>query len=115
MNMKRATMALSFALMGVSAAANEFKCNERTGIDRARCERHEKMFAKCGPVEGEAHFVCDREFLIAHPLECKVLTGDDLARCEAEVAAFKVCELRQGREFVRCVRDETKTSPMGRH
>ncbi len=110
---QRLAIGLLLTLAAGAAAAHEFNCAARSGIDRARCERHEKMFAKCGPIKGEAHFVCDREFLLAHPLQCTALAGDDVKRCEAEVAAFKVCEPKPGREFMRCVRDEIKVSPMG--
>lgn len=97
----------------IPTQAHGIDCSGRSGIDLARCERHQKMAARCGPIKGEAHFVCDREFLLAHPLECKVLAGDDGKRCQAEVAAFKTCEPQAGREFMRCVRDEVKASPMG--
>jgi hypothetical protein len=109
----RCAIGALLTLAATAAAAHEFKCGERSGIDRARCERHEKMFAKCGPIKGEAHFVCDREFLLAHPLVCTALAGDDVKRCEAEVTAFKTCEPKPGRELMRCVRDEIKASPMG--
>jgi hypothetical protein len=113
--MRLAPVLTALGIVCTPAAAHEFKCAEKIGIDRARCERHEKMFAKCGPLKGEAHFVCDREFLLANPLQCTALAGDDVKRCEAEVAAFKVCEPKSGREFMRCVRDEIKASPMGPH
>lgn len=95
------------------SAAHQFDCQQRTGIDRARCERHERMFAKCGPIKGEAHFVCDREFLLAHPLDCKALAGEDAQQCRCEVDAFAFCEPNAGREFMRCVRERAKASPMG--
>lgn len=95
------------------AQSHRFDCAQRTGIDRARCERHERMYAKCGPIKGEAHFACDREFLLAHPLQCTALAGDDAKQCQAEVAAFKTCEPKAGREFMRCVREQIKASPMG--
>ncbi len=71
------------------------------------------MAAQCGPIKGEAHFVCDREFLLANPLQCSGLDGDDAKRCAAEAAAFKVCEPQQGREFMRCASERMKASPMG--
>jgi hypothetical protein len=110
---KQGTAAALFALLCASAGAQDFKCEMR-GFDRARCERHERMFAKCGPIKSEMHFACDRDYLVAHPLECKALTGEDVARCEAELAAFKACEPRLGREFRRCVREEIKVVPTGR-
>lgn len=109
--------ALALASIGLPrtamAQAHEFKCDTRSGIDRARCERHEKMYVRCGPLEGEAHFVCDREFLLANPLDCSALTGEDASRCEAEVKAFKACQAQPGRAFMRCVRDAIRASPMG--
>jgi hypothetical protein len=95
------------------AQAHTVECGQRSGIDRARCERHQKMAAQCGPLKGEAHFACDREFLLANPLVCPALAGADVQRCEAEGAAFKTCEPKPGGEFMRCVRDEIKASPMG--
>ena len=101
------------ACIATPAHAHGIDCTGRAGIDLARCERHQAMAAQCGPIKGEAHFVCDRAFLLANPLQCKTLAGDDAKRCQAEVAAFKTCEPQPGREFMRCVRDEVKASPMG--
>ena len=95
------------------ARAHTIDCSGRSGIELARCERHQKMAAQCGPIQGEAHFVCDREFLLANPLQCTGLDGDDAKRCAAEAAAFKACEPQQGREFMRCASERMKASPMG--
>lgn len=112
-----ATIATACALLGFAspmpARAHAVDCTGRAGIDLARCERHRRMAQRCGPIQGEAHFDCDREFLLAHPLDCKAFAGDDARRCEAEVAAFKTCEPRAGREFMRRVRDAIQSSPMG--
>ncbi|HEY2977774.1 MAG TPA: hypothetical protein VGJ35_07370, partial [Burkholderiaceae bacterium] len=67
----------------------------------------------CGPIKGDAHFACDREFLLANPLQCSALGDDDAKRCAAESAALKACEPQPGREFLRCVSDRMKASPMG--
>jgi hypothetical protein len=75
-------------------------CTGRAGIDRARCRRHRRMAQRYGPIQGEAHFACDRDSLLAHPPDCKTFAGNDARRCEAEVAAFKTCEPRAGREFM---------------
>ena len=103
----------ALACITSSVHAHRIDCTGRAGIDLARCERHQAMAAQCGPIKGEAHFTCDRAFLLAHPLQCKALAGDDGKRCQAEVLAFKTCEPQPGREFMRCVRDEVKASPMG--
>jgi len=95
------------------AQSHQFDCATKQGIDRARCERHEKMYAKCGPIKGDAHFACDREFLLANPLDCKAVGFADAKACEAEVASFTTCEPEQGRAFMRCVRDKIGASPMG--
>jgi hypothetical protein len=94
------------------AGAHTIDCTGRAGIDLARCERHQKMAAKCGPIKGEAHFACDREFLLSNPLDCKALAGDAVQRCKAEVVAFRSCEPKPGRDFMRCVRDTMQASPM---
>lgn len=96
-----------------SAQAHEMDCSARAGIDRARCERHQRMYERCSPVKGEEHFACDRGFLLAHPLDCSTLQGEDAKRCAAEVAAFQTCEPQPGRAFMRCVRDTIKASPVG--
>lgn len=101
------------AVFAVPAAAHVGSCDEKTGVEKARCERHQKMFDKCGVLKGEEHFKCDREFLLANPLDCTKQTGEEKAKCEKEVAAFKTCEAQQGREFMRCVRKEAGSSPMG--
>jgi hypothetical protein len=88
-------------------------CNKKDGVDKARCERHEKMAEKCGAIKGPAHHTCDREFLLANPLSCKTLTGKAAAACEAEAKAFKTCEPKLGNDFIKCVKDNTGESPMG--
>jgi hypothetical protein len=104
---------VSLSSIAVPVQAHSVDCTGKAGIDLARCERHQKMAEKCGPIKGDAHFACDREFLLAHPLQCGALNGADIQRCTAELNAFKTCEPRQGREFMRCVRAETQVSPMG--
>lgn len=96
----------------VPLRAHEVQCENMDGIKLARCERHQKMAQKCGPIKGEAHFACDREYLIASPLDCKKLSGKDAAQCIAEDKAFKTCEPQAGQEFMRCVRKEIDASPM---
>lgn len=88
-------------------------CGKKSGVEALRCERHMKMAEKCGPLTGDAHFQCDREFLLANPLTCSSLKGDDGKACTAEVASFKTCEPKPGREFMACVKKETGQSPMG--
>lgn len=95
------------------AAPHVGDCATRTGVEKARCERHTQMAEKCGPLKGEAHFVCDREFLLANPLDCTKLTDKAKTSCEAEVSAFKTCEKNAGLEFMRCVKTTTGESPMG--
>ena len=93
------------------ALAHTIDCSGRSGIELARCERHQKMAAQCGPIKGDAHFACDREFLLANPLQCDALGDDDGKRCAAESAAFKACEPQPGREFMRCVRRSHEGEP----
>jgi hypothetical protein len=115
MNKVLITGMLSMTLMSASSAllAHVSNCEKREGVEKLRCERHEKMFAKCGPLKGAEHHACDREFLLANPLVCKPLAGKAAEVCEAEVKAFKTCEPKQGREFAMCVRDAVGSSPMG--
>jgi len=101
--------------LALPALAHPVQCDKAAGIDKLRCERHEKMAAQCGPLKGEAHHDCDRSFLIANPLACAAMGAAEATRCEAEKAAFKTCEARAGRAFVVCVRDTTKESPLGPH
>lgn len=89
------------------------ECDAKDGVEKLRCERHVKMAEKCGRLAGDAHFACDREFLIAHPLACTGLTNTVLEACTAEVNAFKTCQSNMGREFMRCVTQTTGQSPMG--
>ena len=95
----------------VSAWAHEVDCSAKKGLDLARCQRHVKMAGRCEPVKGDAHYACDREFMIANPLACSALEGADQAQCQAEGAALKSCEPKPGREFMRCVSNAIKTSP----
>ena len=96
------------------ARAHDVDCAGRGGIELARCERHKAMAAQCGKVSGDAHFGCDREFLLAHPLDCRALAGAEQAQCQAELNAFRTCQPKSGRDFMLCVRDQAKASPVGR-
>lgn len=113
------TCLIAAALLTLAAAGNSHAnshvgdCGKKSGVDALRCERHIKMAEKCGPLKGDAHFQCDREFLLANPLNCGSLKGDDGKACVAEVASFKTCERQAGRDFMICVKKETGQSPMG--
>jgi hypothetical protein len=104
-----------FTLLPMPAQAHPVQCDKAAGIEKLRCERHEKMAATCGPLKGEAHHDCDRKHLLANPLVCTGLAAAEGTRCEAEKAAFKTCEPKAGRAFIVCVRDTIKESPMGPH
>lgn len=97
----------------VFAQSHVGDCTKKDGVEKARCERHEKMAEKCGAIKGPAHHVCDRDFLLANPLVCKPLAGKSAAACDAEVKAFKTCEGKAGSEFMKCVKEVTGESPMG--
>jgi hypothetical protein len=108
-----AAILVSFGVSAADHQAHVGNCAKKEGVEQLRCERHTKMAEKCGPLKGEAHFVCDREFLLANPLSCKTLTGKFATSCEAELKAFKTCEPKAGREFMKCVKETTGESPMG--
>jgi hypothetical protein len=112
-NVRALLFALTAGSLAAPAAAHVVECAKLRGVDKARCERHEGMFRKCGPLKDEAHHACDREFLLANPLNCGALQGNDAERCGKEVAAFKACESNAGAEFMRCVRNTAGESPMG--
>ncbi len=100
-------------LLSTPALAHTSDCIKRDGMEKLRCERHVEMAKKCGPIKGEVHFVCDREFLLANPISCKPLADKVLASCEAEQKAFKSCEPKMSRDFMKCVKETTSESPMG--
>jgi hypothetical protein len=106
-------LALAAGSLAAPAVAHGAECSKLQGIDKARCDRHEEMYRKCGPLKGEAHYACDREFLVASPLNCGALQGSDAERCNKELAASKACESNAGPDFMRCVRKATGESPMG--
>lgn len=106
-------VAAIFASFTFGASAHVSGCDKKEGIEKSRCERHVKMAEKCGPLKGDAHFACDREFLIANPLDCAKLADKAADSCVAETKAFKTCEANQGREFMKCVATTTTESPMG--
>jgi hypothetical protein len=103
------------AMLAPEAEAHVGDCSKKEGVEKLRCERHTKMAEKCGSIKGDAHFACDREFLLANLLVCKPLEGKDkeFAACEAELKAFKTCEVQPGREFLKCVKETAGQSPMG--
>jgi hypothetical protein len=105
--------ALLFVPASFAADGHVSGCEKKDGIEKLRCERHLKMAEKCGPLKGDAHFSCDREFLIANPLDCVKLADKAADSCVAEAKAFKTCEAKQGREFMKCVVTTTSESPMG--
>ena len=110
-------LALTLALCSFTALTNGAEhvtgCDKKEGIDKMRCERHVKMAEKCGPLKADAHFACDREFLIANRLDCDTLSNKAADSCVAETKAFKTCEANQGRDFMKCVMNTTSESPMG--
>ncbi len=108
-----AVFATAMASFPFAAAAHVTSCDGKEGFDKSRCERHIKMAEKCGPLKGDSHFACDREFLIANPIDCAKLTNKAADSCVAENKAFKTCEANQGREFLKCVMTTTNESPMG--
>jgi hypothetical protein len=105
----------AFSLLALAAPtiAHTSDCAKKDGMEKLRCERHVEMAKKCGPLKGEAHFICDREFLLANPISCKPLTVKALVACEAEQKAFKTCEPKMSRDFMKCVKDTAGESPMG--
>jgi hypothetical protein len=105
--------AIAFSQTAQPKDGHVASCAQKEGVEKARCERHSKMAEKCGPLKGDAHFACDREFLMANPLDCSKLTSKAAEACNAEVKAFKTCEANQGREFMKCVKATTGESPMG--
>jgi hypothetical protein len=108
-----ATAAISFVQPSFAADGHVGACEKKEGVEKLRCERHMKMAEKCGPLKGDAHFACDREFLIANPLDCTKLEDKAAVSCTAETKAFKTCEANPGREFMKCVKTTTNESPMG--
>ena len=113
MKVKLLLIVCAMAVVPAFAQSHVADCAKQDGVEKSRCERHQKMAVECGPIKGEGHFVCDREFLLANPLQCKPFTGKAQIECEAELAAFKTCESKQSREFMKCVRETTGISPMG--
>jgi len=109
----RTGIAAALLAAALPAAAHMGDCTRQDGVRKARCERHEVMYKKCGPLKGDAHFACDREFLLASPLKCESFSGSDAEACNKEVAAFRTCEPNPGIEFMRCVRKTAGESPMG--
>jgi hypothetical protein len=97
----------------VQAAGHVGECRAKEGVDKLRCERHMAMAGKCGALQGDAHFTCDREFLIANPLVCEGLKDKAVAACNKEVSAFKSCQSNMGRDFMNCVEKIGGESPMG--
>ena len=105
--------AILFVPTSFAAGGHVSGCDKKDGIEKLRCERHVKMAEKCGPLKGDAHFACDREFLIANPLDCVKLVDKAADSCVAEAKAFKTCETNQGHDFMKCVASTTNESPMG--
>lgn len=102
-----------FLAVNVLADGHAGECISKSGVEKLRCERHLKMAVKCGPLKGDAHFACDREFLLANPLVCTGLKDDAGIACKAEFNAFKTCESNAGREFMKCVAQTTGQNPVG--
>jgi hypothetical protein len=115
MRLLRPALVLAALVAAVPAAAQQHghhaDCKALDGLKKARCERHEKMFAKCHAIAGEAHHECDREFIVANPLDCPALQGDDLARCNAEREAVASCKDQVGRAFFSCVGATLRADP----
>jgi hypothetical protein len=91
--------------------AHHGDCGKMTGIKRARCERHARMYEKCHAIRGEAHHECDREFIRCNPLDCSALSGGDARACEREREAVRACGEKSGGEFFHCVAKLLRTDP----
>jgi hypothetical protein len=109
----RGALLAALLLCALPAAAHASDCTGKSGVDKARCERHETMYKKCVTVKGEEHIACDRTYLLANPLACKEFQGNDAARCAKENEAFAACESNAGRAFMKCVRSATGESVIG--
>jgi hypothetical protein len=105
------SLALSSAVQAQRGDGHIPDCNTLQGLKKARCERHTRMYDKCHAIKGEAHHICDREFLIAHPLECDSLGGKDAEGCRAERDAIHACREETGSAFFRCARDRIRADP----
>jgi len=103
-------LSLSFAL---PATAHVGSCDEKEGVEKARCERHQKMFDKCGILKGDEHHRCDSDFLRVNLLDCGKFKDAEKAKCDKELTAFKTCDAQHGMEYKRCLRKEAGSSPMG--
>jgi hypothetical protein len=88
-----------FASFSLGTSAHVSGCDKKEGIEKMRCERHIKMAEKCGPLKGDAHFACDREFLIANPLDCTKLTDKAADSCAAETKHSKHVKPIKGVNF----------------
>ncbi len=109
--------ALVCAAFSFAANAHIADCTRVEGVAKERCERHTKIAEKCGAIKGEAHYVCDQEFLVANPLNCPkygaVGQEADAQSCKKELDAVKTCSDKKGREFIKCVSTTAGASPMG--
>jgi hypothetical protein len=101
----------------VCANAHVADCTRVEGVAKERCERHMKIAEKCGAIKGEAHYICDQEFLVANPLSCAKYAAvgqeADALSCKKEIDAVKTCADKKGREFIKCVSTTAGASPMG--
>ena len=112
-----AGVALLFCAWSFTAQAHLADCTRVEGVAKERCERHMKIGEKCGAIKGEAHYVCDQEFLVANPLNCPKYGASgqeaDAKSCQKELDAVKTCSTKTGREFIKCVSTTAGASPMG--
>ena len=112
-----AIIAFASTLLTPTAYAHVADCTRVEGVAKERCERHMKIAEKCGAIKGEAHYVCDQEFLVANPLNCPkygaVGQEADAQSCKKELDAVKTCGDKKGREFIKCVSTTAGASPMG--
>lgn len=109
--------AIIFGALSFAGEAHVADCTRVEGVAKERCERHMKIAEKCGSIKGEAHYVCDQEFLLANPLNCPkygaVGQEADALACKKEIDAVKTCGDKKGREFIKCVSTTAGASPMG--
>jgi hypothetical protein len=112
-----ATATIVLSAISFSAQAHVADCTRVEGVAKERCERHMKIAEKCGAIKGEAHYVCDQEFLLANPLNCPKYAAvgpeADALSCKKELDAVKTCGDKKGREFIKCVSTTAGASPMG--
>lgn len=92
-------------------APTELSCSDRTGFERARCERQRAMQQTCDGVSDAFKQHCERCVHLANPIACVGYSGDERQQCDADNEALAACSEGTVEGFMVCMTRAAVATP----